>query len=65
MGKKAKMPCRNIVTFRVNDEEKINLEKLASEHGANISSLMRVILKKSLNHQDFKKTCIGNHVGTH
>ena len=41
MGRKSDDPVQHVISFRVNDEEKIELEKMASTFGVSISTLMR------------------------
>lgn len=53
-------PFRHIVTFRVTDEEKVNLDKLASEYGESISTLMRDILIHSLENKSVKMRRLEN-----
>ncbi|WP_321365313.1 hydrogen-dependent growth transcriptional repressor [uncultured Desulfuromusa sp.] len=46
MEKKLKQPCRNIISFRVNEQERQALTTLASKSGMNISAMMRNIVKQ-------------------
>ena len=41
MGRTSSDPVNHVISFRVNDEEKIELEKLSSDFGISISTLMR------------------------
>ena len=41
MGRTSENPVNHVISFRVNDEEKTELEQLASNFGVSISTLMR------------------------
>jgi AraC-like DNA-binding protein len=41
MGRKSDDPVNHVISFRVNDLEKSELEKIASSFGVSISTLMR------------------------
>jgi len=45
MGKKNKQPCKNVISFRINDQERQVLDKRATESGLNVSAMMREVVK--------------------
>lgn len=47
MGRLRENPCRHIVSFRVNDYEKRQLNKWSRMTGMNISSLMRELFNNT------------------
>ena len=49
MGRLSENPCRNIVSFRVNDSEKRLLNRWSRVTGMNISALMRELFSNKQN----------------
>ena len=66
MARTSDNPVNHVISFRVNDKEKNELDKLASSSGVSISSLMRDLILslggnavsnpcEIINHKDFAR----------
>lgn len=52
MGRTVNYPCRHIVSFRINDDERQLLDKWSHEIGVSVSTIMRTLVVR-MQEQDF------------
>ncbi len=45
MGKTVKLPCKHVISFRVNERERELLDHLSTLTGMNVSTIMRLMMR--------------------